>query len=326
MRILGYIHAFNDEDVIGRSLQALLDQTYPLSEIVIVDNGSTDGTLKRSFPKQVTVIRHPENLGTSGAVVTGFQYALAKQYDWIWLFDADSAPRRDALEKLVELYQSFSLSVQEQLWRLSSLPMEIPIWSITSPFSLRLTAFSGDAAPKPFHGVKFTRKGYTHVHPKPEETVYECDATIWTGSLYKLAAVQKVGLPPADYVLDWGEYEYGYRGKLCGYLAFMHQGSITDHNITGQATIHFSKYRFGPASFMMIELPPIRCYYVVRNTLYFWLYEYRICNFYTVLPRLYKAFMLTVNFLLRPRSHRSELSACLRGIWDGLFKNMHHRY
>ncbi len=79
MKILGHIHTFNDEEVIDLSLQALLDQTYPLDEIVLVDNASTDGTLQRNFPSKVTIIRHTENLGTSGAVATGLQYGIANQ-------------------------------------------------------------------------------------------------------------------------------------------------------------------------------------------------------------------------------------------------------
>jgi glycosyltransferase involved in cell wall biosynthesis len=45
VRIVGHIHTFNDEEVIDRSLHALLRQTCPVDEIILVDNGSTDGTL-----------------------------------------------------------------------------------------------------------------------------------------------------------------------------------------------------------------------------------------------------------------------------------------
>lgn len=99
MRILGHIHTFNDEEVIDGTLAALLEQTYPLEEIILVDNASTDATLKRSFPDKVTIIRHEKNLGTSGTVITGFKYALSKNFDWIWVFDADSVPQKDALEE-----------------------------------------------------------------------------------------------------------------------------------------------------------------------------------------------------------------------------------
>lgn len=293
MRILAHIHTFNDEDVIDRSVDALLDQTYSLAEILVVDNASTDGTLNRSFPKQVTVIRHPENRGTSGAVITGFQYALDKGYDWIWLFDGDSAPRKDALEKLVELYQSLAPDVQARTWRLASMPVDTP-------------------TQEPRCGARFPLRGVTSVRPDIDQLAAEYDITIWTGTLYKLAAVSKVGLPRADYVLDWGEFEYAYRGKMCGYRTFMHHGSILDHNIGGQPSV--------------IGFPPIRLYYYSRNLVYFWLYEYYQGNVRCFLSQPPSVLRLLVEVLLPSKKRWPELAACLRGVWDGLWKNMHHRY
>jgi len=307
MRILGHIHTLNDEDVIDRSLRALLDQTYPLEEILIVDNGSTDGTLKRSFPQHVTVIRHPENRGTSGAVITGFRYALEKGYDWIWVFDGDSAPRKDALEKLVRLYAGFPPELQAQTRVVASLPVE-------------------SMSQKPYHGIVFNSRGTRLVRPDPGQEYYEFDGAMWTGCLFKLEVVRKIGLPPADYVLDWGEYEYGYRGRRSGYRAFMHVGSIVDHNIGGQTSMGFTTYRIGALTFKMAELPPIRCYYVVRNTIYFWLHEYEYRSMFILARKFATLTAFILNFLLRPRGHKQEIKVCLRGIWDGLFKNMHHRY
>lgn len=307
MRILGHVHSFNDEDVIDRSLSALLKQTYPLDHIVLVDNGSTDGTLLRQFPENVTVIRHPENRGTSGAVITGLQYAINQGYDWIWLFDADTAPHCDALERLVNFYRSVPADLQRQLWLLSSIHVD--------PHGPAL----------PYQSV-FTVRGATPVGPDPARDFFEIDATIWSGSLYKLSAVQQVGLPSADYVLDWGEYEYGYRGKRHGYRALTHRLSIVEHNIGGGPALGLTRYRLGPVSFRMRELPPIRCYYLVRNMVYFWLYEYHVRNVHTLLPCFLRIGKLVLNFALRCVTRWGQLSACLRGVSDGLRKNMSRRY
>jgi GT2 family glycosyltransferase len=293
MKVLGHIHTFNDESVIDHSLQALLDQTYPLEEILLVDNGSTDGTLNRAFPKKVSMIRHLENRGTSGAVVTGMGYAIKTGYDWIWIFDADSAPRRDGLEKLLELYQSFPSELQASTWLLASLPMDA-------------------ATGEPRYGARFPSGRGMRDEPKLNQEAYECDITIWTGCLYKLAAVQRVGLPRADYVLDWGEFEYAYRGKRGGYRTFMHPNSIVDHNIGGQPSV--------------IGFPPIRLYYYSRNLLYFWFYEYYQGNIFRFLTQPPSAVRLIIKVLLTSRRSWLDVLACLRGVWDGLCKNMHHRY
>ena len=78
MRILIQVHTWNDADVIGTALDAILHQTLSVDEIVIVDNGSDDGTAELEYPDLVTVIRHPVNLGTSGSVKTGLEYARAE--------------------------------------------------------------------------------------------------------------------------------------------------------------------------------------------------------------------------------------------------------
>ena len=307
MRILGHIHTFNDEDVIDRSLAALLAQTHPVDEVLLVDNGSTDSTLRRPLPPNVTVIRHRQNLGTSGAVITGLQYATSNSYDWIWVLDADAAPHEDALEKLLSLYQTFPAHIQEQTWLLASLPVDA-------------------GSHRPIHGVIFSPRGQHSVSPRPGDEYYEFDATVWTGCLFKLKAVRQIGLPSADYVLDWGEYEYGYCGKLAGLRAFMHTRSIVDHNIGGCPSMGLVTYRLGPLSYRLFELPPIRCYYLVRNMIYFWLFEFEPRRFTTFLPKFLKALHITANFLVRPSTHRAELVACLRGIRDGFSKRLHHRY
>jgi GT2 family glycosyltransferase len=307
MKVLGYIHSYNDEEVIDSSVRALLEQSYHLDEVLLVDNASTDGTLRRAFPQRVTVIRHPENWGTSGAVSTGLRYALANNYDWIWLLDADSAPRRNALEQLFDRYRSFAPDLQQQTWLLASLPVN---------------AFAN----VPRHASIFTEGGYREVQPLADQPFYECDATIWSGSLYNLSAVQRVGLPSEDYVLDVGENEYAYRGKRMGYRSFVDQLSIVEHNISGQSSMSMVHYRLGPWHFPLIAYPPIRLYYTTRNILYFWLHEYHHGSILQLLRLSPWVLRYLAKLLLFSRKRWPEVLACTRGTKDGLFKNMHHRY
>jgi GT2 family glycosyltransferase len=314
MRMLGHIHALNDEEVIDRSVGSLMEQTYPLDEILLVDNGSTDSTLERTFPDKVTIIREKVNGGTSGAVFTGMRYAIEKNYDWIYILDADSVPHRDALEKLVALYQSFPPELQATVWRLSSLPVEAP-------------------RAEPRHGVVFTPRGCEIVIPDPGREVYECDSTIWSGSLYKMAAVRGLGLPNPDYVLDWGEYEYGYLGKQRGYRAFVHQGSTMDHSVCDKELPEYV-LGIGPLSVRIkqLKLPAIRLYYIFRNTLYFWVHIYYKGNFGRYLlqssksPNLLHLVLYVVRVLFLSEHRRTDLQACARGVWDGLGKKMQRRY
>ena len=97
--------AYNPARFLPRQIEALLRQTRPLQEIVVVDNASSDDTcelLAERYP-QVTVLKMSENLGMGGALAAGLAYAaLEKQHDWVWTFDGDSMPDDRALQALLE--------------------------------------------------------------------------------------------------------------------------------------------------------------------------------------------------------------------------------
>src|SRR5579884_548016 len=86
--------AYNASATLPRQLAALLGQTRPLQEIIVVDNASTDCTrslLANRYPG-ITVLRMPENVGAAGAWAAGLSYAVGKRHDWVWTFDDDSVP------------------------------------------------------------------------------------------------------------------------------------------------------------------------------------------------------------------------------------------
>src|SRR5436190_957998 len=200
MRVLAHIHTFNDADVIEQVLEALHRQTRSPDAILIVDNASTDGTLDRTFREDVTVIRNSENGGPSGAVRIGFAHALEHGFDWVWVFDADSVPEPDALEKLLAFFEGLPPPKREHACFLAGWPLtetgDIKQHPVSLERALELLPLASDRA--------FT----------------QCDCTLWAGSLYRMAAVARIGLPAPDYVIDMGEVEYGYRARQHGFTSY----------------------------------------------------------------------------------------------------------
>jgi GT2 family glycosyltransferase len=307
MRILAHIHSFNDADVIDRAIEAVILQTRPVDGILLVDNASSDDTLKQPSVGNATVLRHSENLGTSGSVYSGFRFALEQDYDWIWLFDADSAPEPDALEKLLALYENLSATDREQTAALACLPHNL-------------------ADGKPLHGYLFTRQGLTQISPATEELYYPCHITIWSGGLYRVEAIRQVGLPDLDYVLDWGECEYAYRLMKGGWKVIVATDAILRHNIRGRASLVPTEIKFGPFVLQLPEPSPIRCYYLCRNTFYFALYVFKEGSFGLLRKQGLDMLKLTVKFMLSMPNHKKHIIACFRGIWHGLTGNIAARY
>jgi hypothetical protein len=82
------IPAYNEEESIGDVIRELLGEGLGL-DILVVDDGSKDGTRDRLRGLPVHVISHPINLGYGVAVQTGFKYAALRGYDFLVLMDAD---------------------------------------------------------------------------------------------------------------------------------------------------------------------------------------------------------------------------------------------
>ncbi len=87
MKISAIIPAFNSAAFICDAVNSILRQSHPVDEIIVVDDGSSDGTadLISDFGNKVTCIRQ-ENRGPSAARNRGIEQAKG---DWIAFLDAD---------------------------------------------------------------------------------------------------------------------------------------------------------------------------------------------------------------------------------------------
>jgi len=96
------IPAFNEEKVIVKTVEAILDSNYPHFEIVVVDDGSGDETLERlkeSFGNNPKVLIYSkENEGKAVALNFGINRTQA---EIIITLDADTIFRKDTISKLV---------------------------------------------------------------------------------------------------------------------------------------------------------------------------------------------------------------------------------
>ena len=92
------IPAYNREAIVGRAIQSVLDQSYSAFEILVADDGSTDGTAQviASFGERVTLISR-ENGGAPAARNSG---VFAATGDWIAFLDSDDYWTADHLKKM----------------------------------------------------------------------------------------------------------------------------------------------------------------------------------------------------------------------------------
>lgn len=94
---------WNGNDVLPRCIESLIKSHFRLSEIIVVDNGSKDGsigTILQAFP-EVVVIQNETNLGVGGGYNVGLKRALEKSVDYILTIDNDLFMDPHCLEELV---------------------------------------------------------------------------------------------------------------------------------------------------------------------------------------------------------------------------------
>jgi len=101
----------NEEDAIVNLVQQIILVLKLLGrpwEVVIVDDGSTDGTLKRLEPLEVKVIAHPYNIGNGAAIKTGIRHACG---EIIVMMDGDGQHDPADISRLIEQIGSYDMVV-----------------------------------------------------------------------------------------------------------------------------------------------------------------------------------------------------------------------
>ncbi|MDC7784193.1 glycosyltransferase family 2 protein [Rhodoplanes sp. TEM] len=99
MRTFVVIAAYDEAAVIGGVVAGVVQAGY---RVVVVDDGSADGTGPLARAAGATVVTHPINLGQGAALQTGFDFALAQDADVVVTFDADGQHRTSDIARLVE--------------------------------------------------------------------------------------------------------------------------------------------------------------------------------------------------------------------------------
>ena len=106
--VYAVILAWNNYDDTHECIASVAKTDYPNQEIVLVDNGSTDGTparIRAAFPK-VHVIENGRNLGVPAGYNVGFSHALRRGADYIMELNNDTIVAPDMVGQLIEKAES----------------------------------------------------------------------------------------------------------------------------------------------------------------------------------------------------------------------------
>lgn len=106
---------YNRLNDLANCIDALRNQTYKNLDIIIVNNGSNDGT-REFLEKQSDIISiHQDNTGGAGGFHTGMRYMMEQGYDWLVMMDDDGVPDVDEVKNLVKGYEGVSAAVGKEV-------------------------------------------------------------------------------------------------------------------------------------------------------------------------------------------------------------------
>lgn len=138
MRTIAIVVTYNRKELLMQSIQALLKQSYRNFDILVVDNGSSDGTKEaiQHWIDSGTVfyLNTGQNIGGAGGFNVGIRWAAEAGYDVLWIMDDDCLPTETALEALV----CADRALQGQYGFLSS----VALWKDGQPCQMNIQSVS----------------------------------------------------------------------------------------------------------------------------------------------------------------------------------------
>lgn len=122
-RVSAVIPAQNEEAAIGQVVSDLLRDQPDLAEVIVVDDGSSDGTAKVAAAAGATVVRHPVARGYGAAVKSGI---LASKGDFVLTLDGDGQHRTADVAKLLAVAEEHDLVAGHRVRWLHSSAWRLP--------------------------------------------------------------------------------------------------------------------------------------------------------------------------------------------------------
>ncbi len=177
------VPAYNESESLPGTI-ADLREHYPKTDIIVINDGSTDGTAEAALGLKVTLLDLPFNLGIGGAVQTGLLYAARHGYDIAVQFDGDGQHRADEVYKLLRAIQSGqcdavigSRFLEPSQYR-PPLMRRIGIAAFNTVNSLILSRRISDST-SGFRAynrktIEFLAQNYPHDYPEPESVMILC--------------------------------------------------------------------------------------------------------------------------------------------------------
>lgn len=296
MKVTAIIVTNNRLRLLQEAVAAVKTQAYPLLDIIVVNNHSTDGTADWLDNQEGLTVIHQENLGGSGGFFTGMKAAVQTGADFIWVMDDDTICGHDSLTILVEKLQTVNEEVgfigSKCVWtdgnpHLMNLPAILPSFNLSIPFNF------------------YDSKGLLLI-----------ETCSFVSLLINVKAVKEVGLPYKEFFIWGDDQEYTKRVTKAGYLGFYCIDSVVLHKTPVNYFPDF--YRDTPANIWKHS-------YGFRNE--FFMIKKRKGFLYFIFWLIIKLAYTSLNIIrIRKQNRLQFIGVILRSGWQSIFFDPQIKY
>lgn len=254
-RIATIIVTYNRSTLLKRCIDAVIEQNYPIQDIYIIDNASTDNTssvVSAISDPRINYIKLNENIGGAGGFYTGMKIAHESgKYDALWVMDDDGMPSKSCLLNLVPYLTNCDF--------LS--PAVIDIDSRTDlsfPFSDFIT-------------LKECKNRFGKV--------IDNIANPFNGVLFSSQLIDKIGYPKKEMFIWGDEVEYQVRAQVAGFRPKIILDAIHYHpkdrqtvyrDFLGKKSIHWSDIPWKQYCLIRNFAYRAKKYYKKKSMIYFY--------------------------------------------------------
>ncbi len=241
-KVIAVVVTYNRLSLLQRVVESLKRQSVPIDKILVVNNGSTDGTLEWLEEQSGLTVIHQENVGGSGGFYRGIQEASKEECDWIWCMDDDVFPREDCLKTLLNYGADGQVGIvcPHRLMSGKTFCGEAKTLNLSNPFQ---DMHNDMLAPE---------------EVERNETV-EIVGMAFEGPLIRKTVVEKIGLPNKDLFILYDDTDYSYRAVLAGNKVLVVRDALMDkHDFQSKSSYREDKMK-----------NKWKLAYHIRNTAYF---------------------------------------------------------
>ncbi len=198
-KIVAVVVTYNRLECLKKVISCLQSQQIKLFKILVVNNGSTDGTTEWLNDQNDILVFHQDNVGGSGGFYRGISEALKFKSDWIWCMDDDVYPKEDCLKNLlIHAEDGVGILCPQRVQNNKVFISEFKKLNLSNPFQ------------------RLHLEPLTLTDVANSQTV-EIMGMVFEGPLIRRSVVETIGLPTKDLFILYDDTDYSYRAVVAGY-------------------------------------------------------------------------------------------------------------